>query len=178
MLDSLGYENTFAMMMRRDQAEKLGIRTLSDLKTRGRSIRPGAGPEFMNRPDGWRGLVKAYGLAFESEPREMDRNLLYEALSQGSIDLAAGDSTDGRIAALDLVVLEDDRRYFPPYEAIPLVNAQSLKTHPQLLDAISKLVGKLDADTMRKLNFQIDGKKRDPRVVAREFVSASGFGKR
>ena len=108
----------------------------------------------------------------------MDRNLLYEALSQGSIDLAAGDSTDGRIAALDLVVLEDDRRYFPPYEAIPLVNAQSLKTHPQLLDAISKLVGKLDADTMRKLNFQIDGKKRDPRVVAREFVSASGLGKR
>ncbi len=175
LLDPLGFENTFAMMMRRDQAKSLGVRTLSDLRLRGRSLRPGAGPEFMNRPDGWRGLVSAYGLKFDAEPREMDRNLLYEALAQGSIDLAAGDSTDGRIAALDLVVLEDDRRYFPPYEAVPLVRSAALKTHPALMGALSRLSGKIDGETMRRLNYQVDGKKRDPSEVAREFLRAAGL---
>ncbi len=170
MLDPLGYENTFAMLMRRDQAQKLGIRTLSDLARKGRAIRPGAGPEFMNRPDGWRGLVTAYGLTFDTEPREMDRNLLYEALAQSSIDLAAGDSTDGRIEALDLVPLEDDRRFFPPYEAIPLVRSATLSRFPQLRSALSRLSGKLDATTMRRLNLEIDGKKRDPAAVAREYL--------
>jgi len=175
VLDPIGFENTFAMLMRRDQAETLGIRTLSDLAIRGRAIKPGAGPEFMNRPDGWTGLVTAYGLRFDAEPREMDRNLLYEALNQGTIDLAAGDSTDGRIAALGLVALEDDRRYFPPYEAVAMANAASLRAHPGLEAALSRLSGRINAETMRRLNFEIDGEKRDPAEVARQFLKAEGL---
>ena len=175
MLDPLGYENTFAMLMRKDQADRLGIRRLSDLKRHEREIRPGAGPEFMNRRDGWPGLVAAYGLDFAREPREMDRNLLYEALARGSIDLAAGDSTDGRIAALDLVALEDDRRFFPPYEAVPLVRSETLRAHPGLEAALSRLAGKLDADTMRRLNYEIDGKRRTPAEVAREYLERAGL---
>ncbi len=174
-LEPLGFENTFAMLMRKDQAEKLKIRKLSDLRRHQDAIRPGAGPEFMNRPDGWKGLVGAYGLKFSQEPREMDRNLLYQALAEGTIDLAAGDSTDGRIAALNLVALEDDRRYFPPYEAVPLVNEKTLKAHPEIGVALKKLAGKIDADTMRRLNFEVDGKRRDPAEVAREFLLAQGL---
>lgn len=175
MLDPIGFENTFAMLMRRDQAETLGIRRLSDLRDRGRTLRPGAGPEFMNRPDGYSGLVKAYDLRFDHDPREMDRNLLYEALARGTIDLAAGDSTDGRIAAMGLVALVDDRRYFPPYEAVPLVRDETLRRHPTVEAAMRKLCGRIDADTMRRLNFEIDGKKRDPAEVAREFLRSEGM---
>ncbi len=132
-LEPFGFENTFAILTRRSEAERLGLKTISDLAQHAGSLRPGFGPEFMNRPDGYPGLVRAYGLKFDQEPREMDRNLLYQALAQGSIDVAAGDSTDGRIAALDLVVLKDDRRFFPPYEAVPLVRNATLERHPQLL---------------------------------------------
>ncbi len=163
------------MLMRRDQAERLKIRRISDLRPFGQTIRPGAGPEFMNRPDGFAGLVRAYGLKFAQRPREMDRNLLYQALSRGTIDLAAGDSTDGRIAALDLVALEDDRRYFPPYEAVPLIRASTLQAHPEIEKALRPLLGKIDAATMRRLNYEIDGKKRDPAEVAREYLRASGL---
>ena len=126
----------------------------------------------MNRPDGYKGLVRAYGLDFAHEPREMDRNLLYQALAQGSIDLAAGDSTDGRIPTLDLVILEDDRRYFPPYEAVPLARVETLERHPGLADALNALAGKIDAGTMQRLNHEVDGKHRDPGLVAREFLES------
>ena len=175
VLAPIGFENTFAMLMRRDQAERWKIRTLSDLRGHRSDIRPGAGPEFMNRLDGWSGLVAAYGLKFDAEPREMDRNLLYEALAQGTIDLAAGDSTDGRIAALDLVVLEDDRRYFPPYEAVPLVRDATIRRHPELAKALDRLSGTIDAATMRRLNFEIDGKKRRPEDVSREYLKEAGL---
>ena len=111
--------------MRREQAESLKIRKISDLARHAGTLRAGFGPEFMNRQDGYPGLVKAYGIDFAITPREMDRNLLYQAVAQGSIDVAAGDSTDGRISDLDLVQLEDDRRYFPPYEAVPLVRSEA-----------------------------------------------------
>ncbi len=157
--------------MRREQAERLGIRTISDLSRHLDVIRAGFGPEFMNRPDGYPGLVEAYGLEFAHAPREMDRNLLYQAVAQGSIDLAAGDSTDGRIATLDLVQLEDDRRYFPPYEAVPLVREATLRRFPALAEALNRLAGKIDARTMRRLNHEVDGLHRDPEEVAQ--VSAS-----
>ena len=169
-LDPLGFENTFAILMRRDQAERLGIKTISDLARHARQVRAGFGPEFMNRPDGYPGLVRAYGLKFSEAPREMDRNLLYQAVSQGSIDVAAGDSTDGRIASLDLVVLTDDGRYFPPYEAVPLVRSETLRRHPELRGVLDKLAGKITAETMRRLNYEVDGKRRDPGEVAREFL--------
>jgi osmoprotectant transport system permease protein len=169
-LDPFGFENTFAILMRRDEARRLGIRTLSEVRRHQDQLRPGFGPEFMNRPDGYPGLVRAYGLNFAHTPREMDRNLLYQALAQGSIDVAAGDSTDGRILTLDLVVLEDDRHFFPPYQAVPLVRDETLRHHPELASTLNRLAGKIDAATMRRLNHEVDGKHRDPAEVAREFM--------
>lgn len=174
-LDPFGFENTFALLMRRDQAQQLGIPTISDLKRHLRDIRPGFGPEFMNRPDGYRGLVQTYGLEFDHAPREMDRNLLYQALAQGSLDLAAGDSTDGRIAALDLVQLDDDRRYFPPYQAVPLVRARTLERFPQLAEVMNRLAGKINASAMRLMNREVDEQKQKPEEVARRFLRREGL---
>ncbi len=132
-LPPLGFENTFAILMRRGQAEVAGdSHDLRPAPVTPAKLRAGFGPEFMNRPDGYPGLVKAYGLDFAITPREMDRNLLYQAVAQGTLDVAAGDSTDGRVASLDLVQLEDDRRYFPPYEAVALVRPKALDEHPKL----------------------------------------------
>jgi osmoprotectant transport system permease protein len=174
-LDPFGFENTFAILMRRSDAARQGIRTISDAARHASTIRPGFGPEFMNRPDGLPGLTRAYGLSFAETPREMDRNLLYQALAKGSIDLAAGDSTDGRIAALDLVSLEDDRRYFPPYEAVPLVRTATLSRHPKLRAAFGRLAGQISAETMRALNQEVDGKHKDAAEVARNFLRERGL---
>lgn len=170
VLDPLGFENTFAILMRRSQAERLGLRTISDLSRHQQTLKSGFGPEFMNRQDGYPGLVSAYGLNFAIPPREMDRNLLYEAVARETLDVAAGDSTDGRVAALDLVQLADDRHYFPPYEAVPLVRTETLERHPELRGVINKLAGVIDAPTMQKLNAQVDGEKKDPASVARAFL--------
>jgi osmoprotectant transport system permease protein len=169
-LDPFGFENTFALLMRRDQAQRLRLRAVSGLRAYQDELRPGFGPEFMNRPDGYPGLVSAYRLRFAHAPREMDRNLLYQAVAQGSIDLAAGDSTDGRILTLDLVVLEDDHRFFPPYQAVPLVRSETLGRHPELARALDALAGKIDASAMRRLNYEVDAKHREPADVAREFL--------
>jgi osmoprotectant transport system permease protein len=174
-LPPLGFENTFAILMRRNQAESLGIRKISDLVHHERTLRAGFGPEFMNRPDGYPGLVKAYGLNLAISPREMDRNLLYQAVASESLDVAAGDSTDGRVATLDLVQLEDDRRYFPPYEAVVLVRSGALEKYPRLREALERLSRKIDAPTMRRLNHEVDGLKRDPAEVAREFLRSAGL---
>ncbi len=174
-LEPFGFENTFAILMRKAEARRLGIKTISDLARHASEIRPGFGPEFMNRPDGYPGLSQAYGLKFGEIPREMDRNLLYQALARGSIDVAAGDSTDGRVASLDLVVLDDDRRYFPPYEALPLVRTETLQHQPMLRAALDRLAGAISAETMRALNHEVDGKHRDPAEVAREFLTSRGF---
>ena len=169
-LDSLGFENTFAILMRRDLADRLKIRTISDLRRHVTTLRPGFGYEFVTRRDGYPGLVAAYDLHFSLPVREMDRGLLYDALARDLVDVAAGDSTDGRIAALNLVQLVDDRRYFPPYEAVPLARAETLKRLPQLEPAFNALAGKIDAETMRRLNYQVDKERRDPATVAREFL--------
>lgn len=174
-LEPFGFENTFAILMRREQAERLGIKKISDLSRHAETVRSGFGPEFMNRPDGFAGLARAYGLRFEHAPREMNRNLLYQAIAQGSIDVGAGDSTDGRISTFDLVQLEDDRRYFPPYHAVPLVSAATLERHPSLRAALNALAGKIDVATMRELNLQVDAAHRDPSIVAREFLQKAGL---
>jgi osmoprotectant transport system permease protein len=174
-LPPIGFENTFAILMRRKQAESLGIRKISDLARYQSTLRAGFGPEFMNRPDGYPGLVKAYGLSFAVSPREMDRNLLYQAVASETLDVAAGDSTDGRVASMDLVQLEDDRRYFPPYQAVVLVRSESLAKFPKLREALERLSGKIDAPTMQRLNNQVDGLKRDPAEVAKEFLTSAGL---
>jgi glycine betaine/choline ABC-type transport system substrate-binding protein len=174
-LDPLGFENTFALLMRRDQAQRLGVRTISELRAHSGVLRAGFGPEFMNRPDGYPGLIRAYGLTFGQAPRELDRNLLYQALAQDSLDLVAGDSTDGRIAAFDLFQLEDDRHYFPPYQAVPLVRLQTLEKHPRLREVMNMLGGRIDAAAMRRLNYQVDGERRRPEDVASAYLRGSGL---
>jgi osmoprotectant transport system substrate-binding protein/osmoprotectant transport system permease protein len=174
-LDPFGFENTFAILMRREHARRLAIGKISDLQAHTRDIRAGFGPEFMNRPDGYPGLVRAYGLEFSQPPREMDRNLLYRALTQESIDLAAGDSTDGRIAALDLVQLDDDRHYFPPYQAVPLVRAETLERYPELRNVLNLLAGQIDAAAMRQMNRQVDQEREKPEEVAHRFLLAKGL---
>ena len=128
--------------------------------------------EFLERADGFSGLTLAYGLKFTVAPTEMDLGLLYQALEGRQIDLAVGSTTDGLIAAKDLVVLEDDRHYFPPYDALAVARSTALSQHPGLKDALDSLAGRIDAAAMRRLNFEVDGRKRDPREVAKEFLAA------
>jgi osmoprotectant transport system permease protein len=174
----LGFNNTFALVMKRAPAESKGIRRISDLAPHAASLRVGLFGEFLEREDGMTGLVRAYGLRFGVPPREMDLGLLYRALDEGKVDLVVGSATDGLIAALDLVVLEDDRHYFPPYDAVPVMNESSLLRHPGLLEAVDSLAGRIDEKAMRRMNYAVDGEHRRPADVAREFLAGAGLGPR
>ena len=169
-LPPLGFENTFALVMRGEDSRRLGIAKISDLAAHP-ALRPGFGYEFLERADGFPGLASAYGLAFRDRPREMDLGLLYAALEQGQVDVVAGNSTDGLIAAMRLAVLEDDRRYFPPYEAA-FVARSAVLDDPKARRALEALAGAISAETMRAMNAAVDRDKRAPRDVAREFLAA------
>jgi len=171
----LGFNNTFAMVVRGDDAAKLHLHTISDIGTLAPKWRAGFGYEFMERADGYRGWVAAYGLHFSSEPRILDLGLLYRALADRQVDLVAGNSTDGLIAALGMVALEDDRRYFPPYEAVPLVRHATLDRHPEAGAALGQLTGKISEEEMRRMNYAVDGEHRDPADVVREFRKAKNL---
>lgn len=170
-LSPLGYENNFALVVRPEDAARFGLRAVSDLKKVEGRFRLGMFGEFLERADGFPGLVRAYDLHFKQAPSEMDLGLLYQALASDQIDLAVGSTTDGLIAAKGFVVLEDDRRYFPPYDAIPVASEVALGRHPALRAAVESLALRIDADTMRRLNYEVDGRKRDPQSVARDFVA-------
>jgi glycine betaine/choline ABC-type transport system substrate-binding protein len=163
---ALGFNNTFAMIVRKADAQKHNLRTISDL-ARMPHIRPGFGYEFTERPDGWTGLQRAYNLRIATAPRTMDLGLTYKALASNEVDLIAGNSTDGLIDSLGLVVLEDDRRYFPPYDAV-VVTRTDLPTPCR--GALESLKGTIDDATMRRLNYEVDGKKRDVAEVVRELL--------
>ena len=167
----LGFENTFALIMRGQDARRLGIRRISDLAAHADKLRPGFGYEFLERKDGFPGLARAYGLEFGRRPVQMDLGLLYPALESGKVDVIAGNSTDGLIAALDAVVLEDDRHYFPPYEAAFVVRGQVWRSHAAVREVLEKLSGRIDAPAMRRMNAALDRDKRRPEEVAREFLS-------
>jgi glycine betaine/choline ABC-type transport system substrate-binding protein len=167
----LGFENTFALVMRSAQARELSITKISDLTRYGDRLRPGFGYEFVERADGFPGLAAAYGLKFAARPAEMDLGLLYAALAQEKVDVVAGNSTDGLIAALHLTVLDDDRRYFPPYEAAFVVRSAAWK-NPAVRRGLARLSGALSADAMRAMNAAVDRDKRRPEDVAREFLAA------
>jgi len=173
--EPLGFENTFAIVVRGEDARRLGLGTLSQAAAYTPEWRAGFGYEFMERPDGYGGLAKTYGLCFAAPPRIMDLGLLYRALKEKQVDLVAGNSTDGLIAALDLKVLADDRGYFPPYEAVPIVRRETLARHPAVRAALAELAGKISADEMRRLNYTVDGERRDPADVARSFLRAKGL---
>jgi glycine betaine/choline ABC-type transport system substrate-binding protein len=168
----LGFNNTFAIVVRGDDARQLGLRAISDLVRVTPRWRAGFGYEFMERSDGYRGLSQAYGLRFSSDPRIMDLGLLYRALADKQVDVVAGNSTDGLIAALNMVVLEDDHHYFPPYQAVTVVRGESLRQHPDLRNALDALSGKISDGEMRRMNYSVDGEHRDPVSVIRDFRTA------
>ena len=167
---ALGFNDTFAMEIRGEDARRLNVRTLSQAAQFAPQWRAGFGYEFIERPDGYRGLVATYGLHFAEEPRIMDLGLLARALKDRQIDFAGGNATDGLIPALDLVALEDDRNYFPPYEAVPIVREQALQRHPEIAGALADLGGKISDEEMQKMNYAVDAQHRDTQDVVREFL--------
>ena len=175
VLDPLGFENTFAMIIRGDDAERLHIDTLSESAPYTPQWVLGVGYEFEQRPDGLPGLSKAYDLHFKDQPRTMDLGLLYRAINAHQVDMIAGNSTDGPIASFHLKVLADDKHYFPPYQAVPLVRDAALQRWPAMRVAINELQGKVTADDMRAMNEAVDGEHRDPAVVVREFRQRKGL---
>jgi osmoprotectant transport system substrate-binding protein len=171
----LGFEDTFAMVMRANDARRLNLRTISDAASIGPRLRLGVGYEFESRPDGLPGLSAAYGLHFADAPRTMDLGLLYRALANHQVDIVAGNSTDGAIRALGLTVLADDLHYFPPYQAVPLVREDSLAAHPEIQAAANKLAGKVTAEEMQSMNDAIDSKHQDVSEVVRKFRTGKGL---
>jgi osmoprotectant transport system substrate-binding protein len=175
----LGFEDTFAMVIRGDDARRLGVKTISDAvkiaPDPDKGWRLGVGYEFESRPDGLSGLEETYGLKFAGDPRTMDLGLLYRALESQQVDMVAGNSTDGPIRALGFVVLADDKHYFPPYEAVPLIREDSLKKHPGIQVAMDRLAGKVSADEVRGMNDAVDAQHRDVGDVVREFRKSKGL---
>jgi osmoprotectant transport system substrate-binding protein len=170
-LPPLGFNNSFAMVVRRDSAREQGLRTLSDAARRPAPWRLGVGYEFTQRPDGLSGLVQAYGLRLTEEPVAMDLGLLYQALQTKRIEMAAANATDGMLARTGFVVLEDDRRYFPPYECAIVVRQDTLERYPRLKPALAELSGRLPDEVMRRLNASVDVEHRPVTEVAREFLN-------
>jgi osmoprotectant transport system permease protein len=171
--EPLGFNNTYAMIIRKDDAQKLNLRTISDAVPYTAGWIAGFGYEFVEREDGYPGLVKTYGLRFPMSPRIMDLGLMYRALAERQVDFIAGDSTNGLIDALGLVVLEDDKHYFPPYDAAPLLRTAVAEQHPEVRQAFKELASKISADDMRRMNYAVDGSRRDVKDVVREFLSKS-----
>ncbi len=170
-LAPLGFENAFALVVRGEDAERLGVHKISDLAAHP-DWRPVFGYEFMERADGFAGLARTYGLRFDQQPRTLDLGLLYRALVDHQADVAAGNSTDGLIDSLGLRVLTDDRRYFPPYDAVPVARRSTLERYPRVRAALDSLGGRITAEEMRRLNYRVDGEKVTAEQVAREFLSS------
>ena len=173
--EPFGFNDTFAIEIRGEDARRLGLKTISQAAAYAPQWHAGFGYEFMERPDGYKGLAATYGLRFAAPPRIMDLGLLARALKDKQIDLAAGNTTDGLIPALDLFVLEDDKHYFPPYEAVPIIREQTLAEHPEVKQALNELAGKISDPEMRRLNYEVDGQKRDVKEVVREFLRGKGL---
>jgi osmoprotectant transport system substrate-binding protein len=170
-----GFNDTFAMEIRGDDARRLNLRTLSQAAAFAPQWRAGFGYEFMERPDGYAGMASVYGLHFAVPPRIMDLGLLVPALKNHQIDIAAGNATDGLIPALNLFVLEDDRHYFPPYEAVAVIRQQTVQQHSEVVQAIAELGGKISDQEMQQLNYALDGQHRDVKDVAHEFLRSKGL---
>jgi len=171
LLPPLGFNNTFAILVRAADARSLGLRTIDDAARESPRWRAGFGYEFLERPDGYPGLVKAYGLRFPDPPRVMDLTLSYRALAAGQVDIIAGDATAGLIKGLDLTQLEDTRHYFPPYDAAAVARAETLLRHPEVRTALERLSGRLTAAEMRAMNYAADVEHRDITAIVRDFLS-------
>lgn len=173
--EPLGFENTFAMVIRGDDAQRFHLRTMSDLVPIAPQWRVGVGYEFLERPDGFRGWSERYGLHFADKPRVMDLGLIYRALVDHQVDIVAGNSTDGLIDSLGLVALQDDKHYFPPYDAVPIIRQSTLARFPQLRGALAELAGKISPSDIRRLNYAVEGQLQDPAEVVRQFRVSHGL---
>jgi osmoprotectant transport system substrate-binding protein len=173
--EPLGFENTFALVVRGDDAKNLHLQKISDLVPIAPKWRAGVGYEFLERPDGFPGLTQNYGLHFAGSPKVMDLGLIYRALVDHQVDIVAGNSTDGLIDALGLVALADDHHYFPPYDAVPIVRQSTLARFPQLRSALADLAGKLSATDIRRLNYAVDAQHQDAAAVVRAFRATKGL---
>jgi osmoprotectant transport system permease protein len=174
--EPLGFNNTFAILVRREDAKNLGLKTVSDAAKLSSRWRAGFGQDFISRADGYTGFARTYGLHFK-QVREMDLSLTYRALAEKQVDLIAGNSTDGLITRYRLVQLEDDRHYFPPYDAVPVARQAVLEKYPDIRGVLKQLGGILSVEEMRKLNYAVDGEKRQSRDVVSEFLAQKGFAR-
>ncbi len=170
-----GFNNTFAIVVAAETAESHHLKRISDLAAISPKLTIGFNFEFFERQDGYRGLIDAYGLSFAQDPRTMDMSLVYTALRDGKIDVGIGNGTDGLIEALRLIVLEDDKSYFPPYDAAAVVRSDTLKRHPAVRTALDELGGILSEEEMRRWNHEIDGKHRSVAEVARQLRQEKGL---
>jgi osmoprotectant transport system substrate-binding protein len=169
-----GFNNTYCVVMRRDDAERLKVKKISDLKPVAKDLIFGATIEFMARPDGVPGLTKLYDLKFKDQ-KGMDPGLVYKAIAEKQVGVISGFATDGRIPAFDLVVLDDDLRFFPPYYAAPVVRLDLLAKAPQVADLLNRLAGKISNIDMATMNYSVDGKKLEAETVARDYLKNNGL---
>ncbi len=175
-LEPFGFDNSFVMVIRGEDARAGGLKTLSDAARRNEGWTLGAGYEFERRPDGLRALQSVYGLRWKQPPVTMDLGLLYQALGQGQVTMVAANGTDGMLSKLDVRVLEDDKHAFPPYQAAVVVRLRALEKHPGLRVVLGELSGKISARKMQSLNYQVDVEHRPPREVASAFLQEMGTG--
>jgi osmoprotectant transport system substrate-binding protein len=173
-LDPFGYNNTYALAMPKDLAEENGIESISDLAAKSDQFVFGAEHEFFNREDGYDGLVDTYGLKFKEEAK-MENSLKYQAIGQGKMDVTDAYTTDGQLKALNLKVLKDDKNFFPPYYAAPIIRDDTLEKYPELREVLNSLSGKLDEETMQDLNYQVDNEKKSIEEVATAFLKGQGL---
>ena len=171
LLPPLGFENTFAILVRGEDARRLGLRTIEDAAAHSVSWQAGFGYEFLQRADGYPGLSEKYGLRLAAAPRAMDLSLIYRALSQRQVDLIAGDATSGLIQAYDLFMLQDNRHYFPPYDAVPVARSATLLRYPAAREALERLAGRITIEDIRRMNHAVDADRQDPSAVARDFLA-------
>ncbi|MHB8525339.1 MAG: glycine betaine ABC transporter substrate-binding protein [Candidatus Acidiferrales bacterium] len=168
----LGFNDSFAIVVRDDDARRYGIHTISEAAKYTPSWRAGFGYEFMERPDGYDGLAKAYGLKFAAAPRIMDLGLLYRALLDHQVDIVAGNTTDGQLVTGGFAVLDDDKHYFPPYQAVPIVRGKVLEQYPAIAAALKDLAGKISDEDMQKMNYEVVGQRKDAAAVVRAFLNS------
>ena len=175
VLEPTSYNNTYVLTMPKEKAQELGVETVSDLSSQADSLVFGTTQEFTERQDGLPGLRDAYGGFNFEEVVALDPGLLYSGLEEGDIDVTTGFGTDGQIAAYDLLVLEDDKNFWPPYPAVPIVRQEILDANPEIADKLNQLSAQLDAQTMQTLNWEVAGNGREADEVAREFLEEKGL---
>ena len=170
---ALGFENAYALAVRRSRARELGLRTIGDLAPHAPRLAIGGDYEFFQRPE-WKAVVEKYGLRFREE-RSMDPSLMYDAVSRGTVDVISAFSSDGRVAAFELELLADDRGAIPPYDAVVLAGKRLAEKHPDVLRALASLGGRISPEAMRTMNLEVDAKGASPRDVARAFLERRRF---